>query len=53
MGKTNLNNFRTVDPILTQIGMELRLDTAQTPEVSKPPYLIDVTIKQDRMLMVC
>jgi len=34
----NLNNSRTVRPILTKFGTELRLDTAQTPEVSKPPF---------------
>jgi len=30
----NLNNSRTLRPILTKFGSELRLDTAQTPEMS-------------------
>ena len=34
----NLNNFRTVRPILTKFGTDLRLDTAQTPEVSKSHF---------------
>ena len=31
----NLNNSRTVHPIFTKFGMELRLHTLQTTEVSK------------------
>jgi hypothetical protein len=34
----NTNNSRTVHRILTKFGMELRIDTAQTPEVSKAPF---------------
>ena len=34
----NLNNFRTIRPIPTKVGTELRHDTAQTPEVSKLPF---------------
>ena len=34
----NLNDSRTVRPILTKFGTELRYDTAETPEVSKPPF---------------
>ena len=34
----NLNNSRTVRPIYTKFGTELRHDTAETPEVSKPPF---------------
>jgi len=34
----NLNNSWTVCPILTKFGMELRLDTPETTEVSKPPF---------------
>ena len=31
----NLNNSRTVSPILTKFGTDLRLDTAQIPDGSK------------------
>jgi hypothetical protein len=34
----NMNNSRTVRPILTKFDMELRLDIPETPEVSKPPF---------------
>jgi hypothetical protein len=34
----NLNNSQTVNPILAKFGMELRLDLAQTPDGSKPPF---------------
>ena len=34
----NLNNSRTVRPIITKFGRELRLDTVQTPEVSETPF---------------
>jgi len=34
----NLNNSRTVRPILTKFGTELHFGTAQAPEVSKPPF---------------
>ena len=34
----NLNNSRTDSPILTKFDTELRLDTAQTPDSSKPPF---------------
>ena len=35
----NMNNSRTVRPILTKFGTELRHDTAQTPyNGSKPPF---------------
>ena len=34
----NLNDSRTVSPILTKFGTELRLDTALTPDGSKPPF---------------
>jgi len=34
----NLNNSRTVSPILTKFVTELRLDTAQSPDWSKPPF---------------
>jgi len=33
-----LNNSRTVRPIITKFGRELRLDTAQTSEVSETPF---------------
>ena len=38
---TNMNNSRTVRPILTKFDTELRRDTAvtaHTPEVSKPSF---------------
>ena len=35
----NLNNSRTVRPIFTKFGTELRHDTAETPEVSEPLVL--------------
>ena len=35
---TNLNNSRTIRPILTKFCTGLRNDTAQTPKVSKPPF---------------
>jgi hypothetical protein len=35
----NVNISRTVRPIVTKFGMELRPGTAHTPEVSKPPFL--------------
>jgi hypothetical protein len=34
----NRNNSRTVRAIITKFGMELHLHTAQTPEVTKPPF---------------
>ena len=34
----NLNDSRTVSPILTKFGAELQLDTAQKPDESKPPF---------------
>jgi hypothetical protein len=34
----NSNYSRTVRPILTKFGKEFRLDTAQTPKASKPPF---------------
>jgi hypothetical protein len=34
----NMNNSRTVHPILTKFGTELHHDTAQTSEMSKPPF---------------
>ena len=36
--KKNLNISRTVRPILIKFDTELRLDTTQTPEVTKPPF---------------
>ena len=44
---TNLNIFRTICQILTKFGMELRPDTAQTPDshFSKPKMAADEKLK--------
>jgi len=34
----NFNTSRTVCPILTKFGMELRLDAPEIPDVPKPPF---------------
>jgi len=34
----NLNNSRTFSPILTKFGTQIHIDTAQRPDLSKPPF---------------